>query len=88
MSPEHAASYAVTITPVGGFAATVALSVTGLPPGASATTSRSYVGGAQTVTLVIRTSAKTPPGRYTLTVTGRSGKLRHATTVILVVPRR
>src|SRR5439155_1235982 len=76
-------SYAVTISPTGGFTDQVTLSVSGLPNGATggftpnpATTSS---------TLSVSTSPSTPTGTYTLTITGVSGSLTHTTTVTLVV---
>lgn len=63
----------------------IALSVSGLPAGASATLSPASVAAGSSSTLAItNTSAAT--GSYPLTVTGTSGGVTHTTTVTLVVP--
>ncbi len=76
-------NYTVTITPVGGFAGQVTLSVAGLPTGATPTFS---VNPATTTsTLSVATLATTPTGSYTLTITGVNGALTHTATVSLTV---
>jgi len=77
-------SYDVTITPSGGFAGNVTLSVGGLPPGASGSFSTNPA--ATTSTLSVTTPAGTPTGTYTLTITGVNGTLTRTTTVALTVP--
>ena len=77
-------SYDVTITPSGGFAGNVTLSVGGLPPGASGSFSTNPA--ATTSTLSVTTPAGTPAGTYTLTITGVNGTLTRTTTVALTVP--
>jgi hypothetical protein len=76
-------TYNVTITPTGGFAGQVNLSVSGLPTGANGTFNPNPT--ASTSTLTVTTSAATPAGSYPLTITGTSGALSHQTTVTLVV---
>src|SRR5260370_154865 len=76
-------SYNVTITPAGGFTGQVNFSVTGLPTGATATFTPNPATGS--ATLSVNTSASTPGGSYTLTITGVSGSLTHTTTVSLAV---
>ncbi len=76
-------SYAVTVTPSGGFSGSVSLSVSGLPAGASGAFSPNPT--TSTSTLSVTTSAATPTGSYALTVTGTSGALTRSTTVTLVV---
>src|SRR5205814_1144539 len=81
-------SYAVSVTPSGGFASTVNLSATGLPSGASATFSPASIpNGSGNSTMSVTTSTSTPTGSYTLTITGTSTSpsLTHSTTVTLVV---
>jgi hypothetical protein len=78
-------TYTVTISPVGGFAGQVNLSVTGLPTGATATLSPNPA--TTTSTLSVATLASTPTGSYTLTITGVNGGLTHTATVTLTVAR-
>lgn len=77
--------YGVTVSSSGGFTAVVALSVSGLPVGATATLNPSSVQGSGLVSLSIQTAADTPGGTYTFTVTGTSGPLVRTATATLVV---
>ena len=86
------ASYTVSASATGGFSADVAMSVTGgLPTGATAQfTPSSIAGNNGSSTLDVTTNATTtPPGNYTLTITGTSGSgqnaLTHTTSVALHV---
>src|SRR5204862_162567 len=76
-------SYAVTISPTGGFTDPVTLSVSGLPSGATGSFAPNPATASST--LSVTTSPITLPGTYTLTITGVSGSLTHTTTVTLVV---
>jgi hypothetical protein len=76
-------SYTVTVTPGGGFAGSVTLSVIGLPSGAAGTFSPNPT--ATTSTFSVTTAASTPAGSYPLTITGTSGTLTHTASVTLVV---
>lgn len=76
-------SYSVTITPSGGFAGSVTLSVSGLPAGS--TGSFSPNPATTTSTLSVGTALTTPTGSYVLTITGTSGSLTRTTSVTLVV---
>ena len=79
-------SYTVTVSPSGGFASNVSLSVSGLPTGASATFGTNPItGGSGSSAMNVSTSSSTPAGTYTLTITGTGGGLTHTTTVSLVV---
>lgn len=78
-------SYTATVAASGGFTGVVALSVSGLPSGASASFNPTSVTGSGSSTLSVSTSTTTPAGTYTLTLTGTSGTLSHSTTVRLVV---
>ena len=72
-SLSGAAADAVTVTPSGGFNASVALSVSGVPTGASASFSpASVASGSSTLTLTPGTAAA---GTYGLTVSGAGGGL-------------
>jgi serine protease AprX len=82
----RSASYAVAVTPTGGFGGNVDLSVGGLPAGASA----SFTPNPATTnaTLSVQTAAGTKTGAYTLTITGTSGSLKRTTTVTLQIKRK
>ncbi len=79
----RSASYTVSITPANGFSSPVAMTVSGLPPGASASFSPSSATTSSTLT--VRTSSSTPPGTSALTITGTSGTLSHTASVTLQV---
>jgi hypothetical protein len=76
-------SYAIAITPSGGFSSPVSLSVSGLPSGASADFTPNPATG--TSTLVVTAGAATPPGTSTLTITGVSGAMTRTTTASVTV---
>ncbi len=78
-------SYTQTVAAVNGFTGAVALSVSGLPTGATGTFNPTCVTGAGTSTLTIQTAATTPTGPFTLTITGTSGTLTHNATASLTV---
>ena len=78
-------SYTATVTPGTGFTGTVALSVSGLPTGATGSFSPATISGSGSSTLNVTTSGTTPTGTFALTITGTSGTLTHTTTVSLVV---
>src|SRR5207248_10944609 len=80
------ASYAIAVTPSGGFTGTVGLSVSGLPAGASATFNPASTSS--TSRLTIQTSNSSKPGVSTLTITGTSGNLSHTATVTLQLKRK
>jgi outer membrane protein assembly factor BamB len=73
-------TYTVTVTPSGGFTATVALSVSGVPAGTTASFSGS--------TLTIGTGRNAKVGTSTLTVTGVGGGKTHSTTVTLQIAKK
>ena len=79
------ANYSVTVTAVNGFSGSVNLSVSGLPPGATATFNPPSVAAGANSTLAVKTATSTPPGSSTLTIAGTSNTLTATTTAILVV---
>src|SRR5439155_277622 len=83
VTPGGSTSYSVTISPTGGFAGQVMLSVSGLPSGANGSVTPNPATASST--LSVTTSPSTPTGTYTLTITGVNGSLTHTTTVSLVV---
>jgi subtilisin family serine protease len=78
-------AYGVSVAPLEGFDGDVALGVSGLPAGASASFVPVSITGAGSSQLTVATAASTPAGSYQLTVTGTSGLLSHSAAVTLVV---
>src|SRR5207253_2093230 len=76
-------TYAVSITPSGGFTAAVTFGVSGLTGGATASFSANRATASSTMT--VGTGAATPPGSYALTITGVSGTLTPTTSVTLTL---
>lgn len=80
------ANYGITITPLSGGAGDVALSVSGLPPGATANFSPSTIlAGSGSSMLRITTVSGTPPGNYQVFVTSTATGVIHQTSVTLTV---
>lgn len=78
--------YSITLIPLGGFTGSVALTVSGTPPGATAFFSPASISASSPSTaLTVTTSSSTPPGQYQLLLTGTSGALVHSTGVLLIV---
>src|SRR5262245_28058919 len=69
-------TYTVTVTPTGGFAGTVDLTISGLPAGATATFVPASLASGNS-TLTVNTISSTPTGTFPLTITGTSGALNH-----------
>src|SRR2546425_1074870 len=78
-------SYTVNVTPSGGFAGTVARTVSGLPSGAIASFTPPSVTTPGSSTMTVTSSPTTPTGTYPLTITGTSGSLIHTISVTLTV---
>ncbi len=77
------ASYRVTISSSGGFSSDVALSVSGVPGGATYGFSQNPVqGGSGTSTFSV---SGAPQGNYSFTITGTSGPLTHSASTSLKV---
>lgn len=81
------ATYTVTASGLNsaGFNSSIALSVSGLPTGATASFSTSPLAGAGTSTLTVTVPASSAAGNYGLTISGTSGALSHSTQVNLTV---
>jgi len=79
----------ITLFSVNGFSGTVGLSVAVSPSGATASLAPSSVGlfpaGTGGSNLTISTTASTPPGTYSIIVTGTSGIQSHFKTITLSV---
>jgi len=78
-------TYTATVTVGTGFSGTVAFSVSGLPPGTTASFNPTSVNTSGSTTLSVSTSASTPLGTYPLTITGTSGPITHSVNVTLIV---
>ena len=78
------AGYTVSVTGANGFAGNVALSVSGLPTGATANFNPASIGAGAGSALTIGTLG-VAAGTYSLTITGTSGSLSHSTGVSLTV---
>src|ERR1700722_6399832 len=78
------ASYAISVTGQTGFVGNVSLSVSGLPPGATAAFNPATIANSGSSTLNVST-ASVATGSYSLTVTASAGLLTHTTTVTLAV---
>jgi hypothetical protein len=85
VAPGGSVAYTVSTTAISGFSSSIALSVSGLPSGATASFSPATVTGSGSSTLTVTTTGSTPVASSTLTITGVSGSLTHTTTVGLVV---
>jgi hypothetical protein len=77
--------YSVATTVMNGFDGSIALSVTGLPAGASASFSPVAITGAGSSTLTITTSSSTPAGNYNLTVNGANGTVVQSAPITIEV---
>ena len=85
VAPGSGTAYTATVTALNGFTGSTALSVSGLPTGATASFSPTTVTGSGSSTMTVTTSGSTPTGSSTLTIKGTSGSLVHTTTVTLIV---
>jgi hypothetical protein len=81
----RSSTYAVTVTPSGGFNETVAFSVAGCPANTSCTFSPGSVNGGGSSTLTVATTNSSPRGTVTLIVTGTSASKTRSTSVALKV---
>jgi uncharacterized repeat protein (TIGR01451 family) len=89
VTPGASATYTVTVAPSGGFTGQVALSVAGLPAGASASFNPASLNindsSTQASTLTITTTSATLLGNHPLTINATSGSLAHSAQATLRV---
>ncbi len=78
-------NFTVSVGATGGFSGSVALSVTGLGSGATATFNPTSINTSGNSTMTIRTTSSATRGTFTLTIKGTSGATSHTTTVTLTV---
>ncbi len=84
--PGNASSYNINVASLRGFGDDVGLSVMGLPAAATASFPESTVpNGSGASSLNVLTANTSPPGNYTLVISGISGVLSHVATVPLVI---
>jgi hypothetical protein len=79
------AVYNVATTVMNGFDGSIALTVTGLPAGATATFSPASITGAGTATLTVATTTSTPAGNYNMTVNGANGTVVQSAPITIEV---
>lgn len=80
------AGYDISVVALGGFSGAVNLSATGAPSGATVSFAPpSITAPGEAGLTVVLGSGPTPPGTYTLTITGTSGLLVHSVQVSLIV---
>lgn len=72
----------VTVSSGGGFSGSVALAVSGAPPGVTASVDPTTVGGAATSTLTVAAASNAAPGTYTITVTGSGSGVANASAAL------
>ena len=80
-------SYTLTVTDLTGANETVALSLSGLPPGTAAQLVPSSVVASGSATLTLTISNTTPAGSFTLTLTGTSATTTNSVPVTLLIAR-
>ncbi|MDR3723891.1 MAG: protease pro-enzyme activation domain-containing protein [Terracidiphilus sp.] len=88
-SINNSGTSAITVTPLGGYTGSVALSCAVSPAGSASPScgiaSQATLGSAQTTALTVTTNASTAAGSYTVTVTGTSGTITMTTPVAVSV---
>lgn len=85
VAPGGSVTYTVSTGAVNGFTGTVALSVSGLSSGATASFASPSINTPGSTALTVKTGTNTPVGSSSLTITGVAGSLVHATKVALQV---
>src|SRR5207244_2804614 len=79
------ATSTISTTVTSGNSQTVTLSASGLPSGATASFNPNPINSGSSSLLTITTSGSTPPGVYTVTVTGTGTDVTHSTPITLTV---
>jgi hypothetical protein len=82
---EESATYTATVDLINCYTGTITLSVAGLPANSSYTLVPDVLYDYGDCTLTVNTTAETPPGDYTLVLSGESGDLYHEAAVNLTV---
>lgn len=84
LSPSSSGHVVISVARMNGFLGSVALSVAGIPSGASASLQPTSISGAQTSILTIN-AGKAAVGTYSIVVTGGSAGLTHSTQLGLTI---
>lgn len=84
----QSSAYIINLAPVGTFSTPVSMTVAGLPTGSTGTFEPSSAVPPTTATLRVNVGPTTPPGTYTLTVTGSAAGRTKTTTLVLNVSAR
>jgi hypothetical protein len=84
IAPAQMATSVVATAVVSGTPGAIVLSVSGVPPGATASLDQSTVAAGGSVTLTVR-AGTARPGAYAVTVTSVSGAVTHSTPIALTV---
>jgi len=85
IAPGGSAEYTASLVRTGGFASSVALSISGLPDEADSSFNPESIRGSETSELTIDTTPDIGAGNYTFTVTGIGGGKTRTETAKLVV---
>lgn len=85
VAPGSNGSSSISISAVGGFSSSVALSASNLPSGVTVAFNPTSISGSTTSTATFTVASGTAAGTYSITITGTSGNLSHSTTVNLTV---
>jgi hypothetical protein len=83
LSQGSSGSSSITVTPQNGFTSSVALTVSGVPAGVTASFNPPSTKGASILTFAVSSTA--PTGGFTVTITATGGGLTQTTTVTLTV---
>jgi M6 family metalloprotease-like protein len=86
VTPGGSGSNTITVTLMSGSTQTVALSISGLPSGATASFNPASGNPTYSSTCTITTTSSTPTGSYTVTVTGTGGGITRTTMFTLSSP--
>jgi len=81
----HSETFTFKVSALEGFTGTVDLTVTGLPSNASADLNPPSIASSGWSELTLLINDDTPPGLYNLTVSGKSGTLKHSVVIELQV---
>jgi len=84
-APGTSASFAVSTDRMNGFAGSIALSASGLPLGAVASSATATAGSGSGATLGVEVAINVEPGSYPFTIVGTSGGLQRTAAATLVV---
>jgi hypothetical protein len=85
LNPGDSGQSLISTTVTKGNAQTVTLSVSGLPTDATGSFDANPIQSGQSSNLTIDTAADTPPGTYTVTVTGTGTEVTHTTPISLTI---